>query len=154
MQSKAERSSPGGALPPDDAAAKMIRNLIYGTHKEAAFKSETLLSDLSNGGDIYGGPYHHIPLLPPHTTVVKGLVRKDLMVEINCIPPQLNLWHRVVCIGGIEVLLDFFDIEIYVFFHLFFSFLHFPVYLVYAVVIHFTLEQSARVARPIIKIEM
>jgi hypothetical protein len=57
MQSKAERSSPGGALPPDDAAAKMIRNLIYGTHKEAAFKSETLLSDLSNGGDIYGPPY-------------------------------------------------------------------------------------------------
>jgi hypothetical protein len=37
----------------------------------------------------------------PYTTVEKGPVWKNLMAEINCIPPQLNLWYRVVCIGGI-----------------------------------------------------
>jgi hypothetical protein len=61
MQSKAERSSPGGALPPDDAAAKMIRNLIYGTHKEAAFKSETGTFTVDHT-TIYHC-CHHIPLL-------------------------------------------------------------------------------------------
>jgi hypothetical protein len=42
--------------------------------------------------------------LPHYTTVEKGLVWKDLTVEISCIPPQLNMWYMVVCIGGIGVL--------------------------------------------------
>jgi hypothetical protein len=35
-----------------------------------------------------------------YTTVEKGLVCKDLTVEINCIPPQLTPVVYVVYIGG------------------------------------------------------
>jgi hypothetical protein len=67
-----------------------------------------------------------VPFFGVNTTVEKEPVWKDLMVEINCIPPQLNLWYRVVCIGGIGgigvLLIVFLDgiNEIYNFFHLFF----------------------------------
>jgi hypothetical protein len=32
----------------------------------------------------------------------------DVMIEINCIPPRLNMWYKVIYIGGIVVLLTFF----------------------------------------------
>jgi hypothetical protein len=40
-------------------------------------------------------------IIPPYTTIGKGPVWKDPMVDINCIPPWLNMWYRVICIGGI-----------------------------------------------------
>jgi hypothetical protein len=53
-------------------------------------------------GLFYGGPYH-----PIYITVGKEPVSKD-PVEINCIPPRLNMWYRVVCIDGIGILLVIF----------------------------------------------
>jgi hypothetical protein len=45
--------------------------------------------------------------IPPYIyiTVGKEPVSKDPMVEINCIPPRLNMWYRVACIDGIGILL-------------------------------------------------
>jgi hypothetical protein len=37
--------------------------------------------------------------IPPYTTIGKGPAWTDSTIEINCIPPRLNMWYRVVCIG-------------------------------------------------------
>jgi hypothetical protein len=47
--------------------------------------------------------------MPLYTTVGKGPTWKNLTVEINYIPPWLNMWYRVVCIDGIGVLLIIFS---------------------------------------------
>jgi hypothetical protein len=47
--------------------------------------------------------------IPPYITVGKGPVSNDPMVEINCIPPRFNMWHRVVCIDGIGIILTVFQ---------------------------------------------
>jgi hypothetical protein len=56
----------------------------------------------------------------------KGPVWKDPTVEMNCIPPWLNTWYRVICISGIggigALLVVFFINNIYDFFTSIFSF--------------------------------
>jgi hypothetical protein len=79
--------------------------------------------------------------IPPYTTVRKGPVWKAPTAEINCIPPRLKLWYRVICIVGIRwykgIIGSIFRWHKWnICFLSFKLFLHFPAYLVWSIDIH------------------
>jgi hypothetical protein len=78
--------------------------------RSISFRVEDLHQEWNNNPQKSGTQMYHI--WAPYATVRKGPEWKDPTIEINCIPPQLNMWYMVVCIcgiGGIGVLLVVFS---------------------------------------------